>query len=324
MKISITDAYLRKFTDGMEKWWLAQGHEVRMDRYWNPQNAEWADLVWIDVADNNVTSATNPGSAIMDDAANYQPWDLHDMDLSNKRVIVRAIDIEVWTGLMQQAKWDVVDDLIFIAPHIRQITNEYELPGRRSDLRVHTIPCAVDLDKWTFREHKPGFNIAIISERWVSKGVHLLLQVMLKLHKLDDRYRFTWLGQRSDYQWEHAYRDEFVEHHNLPVEFINILQDDMTVDKFLEDKDFLLHASVKEGFSYATAEAMAKGIKPVLHRFYGADDLWPGMTWDSIDQAVEAIVGGQYDSYTYRQYLIDNEYTLPQMMTRIDNIIKGE
>jgi len=324
MKISITDAYLRKFTDGMEKWWLAQGHEVRMDRYWNPQNAEWADLVWIDVADNNVTSATNPGSAIMDDAANYQPWDLHDMDLSNKRVIVRAIDIEVWTGLMQQAKWDVVDDLIFIAPHIRQITNEYELPGRRSDLRVHTIPCAVDLDKWTFREHKPGFNIAIISERWVSKGVHLLLQVMLKLHKLDDRYRFTWLGQRSDYQWEHAYRDEFVEHHNLPVEFINILQDDMTVDKFLEDKDFLLHASVKEGFSYATAEAMAKGIKPVLHRFYGADDLWPGMTWDSIDQAVEAIVGGQYDSYTYRQYLIDHEYTLPQMMTRIDNIIKGE
>ncbi len=321
MKISITDAYLRKFTDGMEKYWLAQGHEVRMDRYWNPENAEWADVVWIDVADNNVVSATNPGAAIMDDAANYQPWDLHDMDLTNKKVIVRAIDIEVWGGHYMGARWDLVDDLIFIAPHIRNLVDLDMLPERNPNMNVHTIPCAVDLDKWTFKERQPGFNIAIVSERWVSKGVHLLLQVILKLHRLDDRYKFTWLGQRSDHAWEHAYRDEFVEHHKLPVEFINILLDDETVDRFLEDKNYLLHGSIKEGFCYAIAEAMAKGIKPVAHRFYGADDIWPGLTWDTIDQAVDMITEDRYDSASYRQYLIDHGYTIDSMMNKFNKII---
>lgn len=328
-KISITDAYLRKFTAGMEKWWLTQGHEVRMDRYWNPQNAEWADIIWIDVADNNLTSATNPGSAIMDDAANYQPWDLHDMDLTNKQVIVRAIDIEIWHGLQNTGLWDVIDDLIFIAPHIRKLANEFELPARRENLRVHTIPCSVDLDEWTFKERQPGFEIAVVSERWMSKGVSEILQIALKLKDIDERYKITWLGQRSDYPWEHEYRDEFVEHNQLNIEFVNIVDN---VNEFLEDKNFLLHASHKEGFSYATAEAMAKGIKPVLHRFFGADDLWPYMTWTGIDDAVLAITGCvsrndefagrvNYNSSSYRDYLIKHRYTLPQMMESIDKVI---
>ena len=119
-------------------------------------------------------------------------------------------------------------------------------------------------------------------------------------------------------------RDDFVEHNELNIEFTNILLDDGTVDHWLEDKDYLLHGSHKEGFSYATAEAMAKGIRPIIHRFYGADDLWPGMTWNGIDEAVEMITDGDYDSDSYRQYLIQHRYTLPQMMEDIDKIIKKE
>ena len=321
MKIAIFDPYGGKFTDGMQKWWTDHGYEVAYSRYYNPQLAETADVIWFETCDNNLASATNPGSAILDDSANYQPWDLHDMDLTGKKIIVRPIDIEVWQGHAQAAKWDLVDDVIFIAPHIRELANEFELPDRKESLRVHTIPCAVDLDKFRYREHQPGFNIAVIAERWISKGTSEILQIALKLKEIDPRYKITWLGQRSDYQWEHAYRDEFVEHHNLNLEFVNIVD---SVDEFLEDKDYLLHASHKEAFSYATAEAMAKGIKPILHRFFGADDLWPDMTWDSLDQAIEMITSKEYDSASYRQYLIDHEYTLPQMMESIDKIIRGE
>lgn len=321
MKIAIFDPYLRKFTTGMEKWWLAHGYEVKMDRYYNPQLAEWGDILWFETCDNNLVSATNPGSAILDDVANYKPWDLHDMDLSHKQVIVRPIDIEVWQGHANASIWDVVDDVIFIAPHIREIANEFELPGRKQDLRVHVIPHSVDLDQWTFKERTSGFEIAAVSERWISKGTSEILQIALKLKAIDPRYKITWLGRRSDYQWEHAYRDEFVEHHKLNLEFVNIVD---SVDEFLENKNYLLHASHKEGFSAATAEAMAKGIKPVLHRFYGADALWPGMTWDSIDQAIEMITEDKYDSASYRQYLIDHGYDLPSMMAKFDQIINKE
>lgn len=324
-KIAIMDPYLRKFTGDMERYWLNAGHEVRLDRYWNPENANWADIVWLDTADNNLASATNPSQAIMADDANYQPWDLHDMDLSNKRVICRPIDIEVWQGHQNAAHWDVVDEIIFIAPHIRELANVPELPGLRSGTGVHVIPCGVDLDRYKFAERGHGFDIAVVSEKWISKGTDYILQIALKLKQIDPRYKIHWLGQRSDYQWELAYFDDFVEHHKLNIEFTNILLDDQTVDQFLEGKNYLLHGSHKEGFSYATAEAMAKGIKPVLHRFYGADDLWPGITWDSIDQAIDEIVDGDYNSEAYRQYLIDHRYTLPQMMESIDKVInKGE
>lgn len=320
MKIVLFDPYLRKFTAGMEAWWLRQGYEVKMSRYYDPSLVEWADVIWFDTCDNNLRCATNPDPTDPD----FAGYDMHEMNLEGKRVIVRVIDIEAWQGHHLASRWDLVDDVIFIAPHIRDMVVPDTLPDRREDLRVHTIPCAVDPDNWTFKKRGHGFDIAVVSEKWTSKGTDLILQIALKLQQIDDRYKIYWLGQRSDYPWEYAYFDEFVEHHKLNIEFTNILNDGSTVDEFLEGKNYLLHASHKEGFSYATAEAMAKGIKPVVHRFFGADDLWPGMTWDRIEQAVEAITGGEYDSFAYRQYLSDHEYTLPQMMACFDNVIKGE
>lgn len=317
-KIALFDPYGGKFTTGMQKWWAEHGHEVQYSRYYNPEIALWADVLWFDTCDNNLSSATKPGLAIMDDTANFQPWDLHDMDLTEKHVIVRPIDIEVWQGHAFASNWDLVDDVIFIAPHIREVGNEHELPDRRQEMRVHTVPCAVDLDLWKYAEHKPGFNIAVVGERWMSKGEAYVLQIAMKLKEIDPRYKIHWLGQRSDYQWEHAYFDDFIEHNNLNFEITNIVD---SVDEFLDDKDYILSASHKEAFGYNIAEGMAKGLKPIIHRFFGADALWPGLTWDTIDQAVEMITSADYDSQQYPKYLFNHEYTLPEMMARIDEII---
>ena len=324
MKIALFDPYLLKFTKDMVDHWVAQGHEVRVERYYNPANAEWADIIWFDTCDNNLASATNPGSAILDDSNNYSPWDLHDMDLTGKKIIVRPIDIEVWQGAQHAAKWDLVDEVIFIAPHIRDI---FDINLNKP---AHVIPCSVNLDRYRYREHSPGLNVGIVSEKWTSKGTDLILQVAEKLQRTRP-YKFSWLGRWSDHPWEIKYFEDFIKHKDLNFEFIEWIEGDNAVDEFLEDKDYLLHASHKEGFSYATAEAMAKGIKPVTHRFYGADDLWPGVTWSTIDEAVGVIAGaniegttGWYKSEKYRQYLVDHGYTVPQMMEKIDKVIKGE
>ena len=323
------DPYGKKFTDGMCKWWSENGYEVKYSRYYDPSLVEWADVLYFFTCDNNIASATNPGQAILADDANFKPWDLKDHDLTNKKVIVQPIDIEVFQGHFAAAHWGLVDDIIFIAPHIRNIVDIDALPFiNPSKTRVHTIPFSVDLDRWTYKERKPGFNIAVVSEKWSSKGTHEILQVALKLKRIDDRYKITWLGQRSDSPWELAWFDDFVERHQLNIEFINILQDGETVDEFLEDKNYLLHGSIKEAFSAAMAEAAAKGIKVVANRFYGADWLWGDseFLWDTIDEAIEMIVSPEYDSASYRQYLIDHGYDLPSMMREFDAIInnKGE
>lgn len=328
MTITLYDPYVGKFTSDMQKWWESQGHEVRRSTYYDPKLVEGSDVLWFETTDNNILSATNPSQALLADDANFKPWDLHDHNLEGKKVIVRPIDIEVWQQHYWGARWDLVTDMIFIAPHIRNLVEVELLDGYHQDMKVHTIPHSINLDRYKFAERGHGFDIAVVSERWMSKGADYILQVALKLKKIDPRYKIHWLGKRSDYQWELAYFDDFIEHHQLPIEFTNWIDGDNAVDEFLEGKNYLLHASHKEAFSAATAEAMAKGIKPVVHRFYGADALWPGMTWDSIDEAVEMITGPNiegtsswYNSAKYRQYLLDHGYDLDSMMQKIMKVI---
>lgn len=319
MKIALFDPYFLKFTDGMVKWWESQGYEVKVDRYYDPEKVLWADVVWFDTVDNNIKSATNPSEAILADSANFQPWDMHNMDLTGKKIICRAIDIEVWYGSQHGVLWDVVTDLVFIAPHIKKQFGD--IPPH---IKVHDIPCAVDFDKYNFRDHSAGgYKIGIVSEKWTSKGTDLALQVALELKLLNVPATFHWLGKWSDYEWEKAYFLDFIDRHELNFEFTEWIEEANAVDTFLEDKDFLLHCSHKEAFSYATAEAMAKGIKPILHHFYGAEYLWPDITWSSVNEAVDMILEEEYNSDAYRDYLLERGYSLPQMMAKFEEVING-
>lgn len=323
MKIALFDPYVGKFTKDMVDWWRANGHEVQTNTYYNPEMVDWADVIWFDTCDNNLLSATNPTQALKDEWA-YEnragAWDMHEVDLSKKKVIVRPIDIEVWQGhFAYDNMWDIVDDCIFIAPHIRDIMMADSRP-QASDMKVHVVPCGINLENWTYKDREPGFNIGIVSEVWESKGVDYVLQIALKLKALDSRYNIEWAGKFQDYHWDKAYMDDFIKRNELPITFVDWVE---SVDSFLEDKNYLLHASKKEAFSYATAEAMAKGIKPILHHFFGADYLWPGITWDSIDQAVEMITEPKYCSADYVTYLNDRGYTIDGMMGRIMEVVNG-
>jgi glycosyltransferase involved in cell wall biosynthesis len=320
MKIALFDPYIGKFTKDMENWWIIRGYEVRTDPKgeYDPRLAEWADIVWFDTCSNNLISATNPNAALLADGTNYSPWRLQDMP--KKKVIVRPIDIDVWSGHHASVKWDLVDDCIFIAPHIRDIMMADSRP-QQSKMKIHVIPHSVNLDRWTFRERKPGFKIAVVSEIWESKGIDYTLQIALKLKQIDSRYHIYYVGKDQQYHWHRFYMEEFIKRNKLPITFIDWVDD---LDKWLDDKNYLLNSSVKEAFSAITAEAAAKGIRPILHAFGGYEPLWgdSGWVWQGIDDAVDMITDGQYDSQSYRDYLIRKEYTTEQMMRKIDKIIK--
>lgn len=322
MKICLFDPYGGKFTQDMQDWWMSHGHEVSYSQYYNPDLIPEADIVWFDTCDNNLLSAMKPDAALKDQWA-YETkkgyWDMHDMDLTGKKIIVRAIDIEVWTGAHANEIWDLVDDVIFVAPHIQKLMMLDSRP-QAGHFKQHVIPCGVNLDRWTFKKRDKGFNIGVVSELWESKGVDLALQIAMKLKQIDDRYQITWLGKNQMYHWGKAYFDDLVSGQQLPISHQEDFVDDL--DAWWEDKNYVLHCGQKETYTYAVAEAMAKGIKPVFHRYFGADATWPGLTWTGIDEAINLILEDQYDSQSYRQYLLDNHLDLESMMSSINKIIK--
>jgi len=282
----------------MESWWLRNGYEVKRDTYYDPELVDWGEIIFFHTCDNNLLSATNPDQALRDEwlveRRKTIPWDLHEMDLSNKKIVVQPIDIECWGGShAHENMWDVVDHCIFIAPHIRDMVMSDSRPAA-SSMAVHTVPLGVDLDRWTFKERQPGKKVAIVSEKWIIKGMQNILQIAYELPR---DYEFHWLGIWSnDYPYFRDYVEDFIQRHNLNFTFTDSVD---SVDEWLDDKNYLLAAGIKEAFGMAQAEAMAKGIKPIIHAFYGSEAIWPGLTWNTPSEAVRMILSEDYDSALY-------------------------
>jgi hypothetical protein len=132
--------------------------------------------------------------------------------------------------------------------------------------------------------------------------------------KLGPEYRLHLLGTRNTEKWLHAYLDHIKDELGLDVTETERVDD---VNTWLEDKDYHVLASAKESFSYATAEAAAKGIKPLVHNFYRARDVWPDRwIWNTVDEAVD-MIHGDYKSEEYRCY-VEEHYTLDRLMRGLE------
>ena len=87
--------------------------------------------------------------------------------------------------------------------------------------------------------------------------------------------------------------------------------------------DYLISPSISESFSYVIAEAMLKGIKPVIYDRDGAEDIWsPLLVYNNVDDAVNMILpNSDYDSLYYRR--LAEKYSLEHQMKIIKPILKG-
>ena len=89
------------------------------------------------------------------------------------------------------------------------------------------------------------------------------------------------------------------------------------IQEFLKDKSFALCTSIVEGHPNALLEAMAVGIKPIVHNFPGALSLFPEKyIWNTIAEAVE-MLNGDYNSVEYRGFIEDN-YDMNKVYPRIE------
>lgn len=317
MKIAIFNPQMGRFLDDAVAHWQLE-NEVQMQRYYNPELVLWADVVLFFTTDNNIKSATDPSNAILDDKSNFFPWDMHDMDLTGKKIIVMPVDIEVWLGHQHGVKWDVVTDVIFLAPHIRDLMIDV-LPDT---VKVHVIPLGVDTDKFNFVDKPIGKKIAWVCEKWPTKGIDYALQIMAMLPK--DYELHTIGGWNDRHAWEKAYQEDFIKRHDIKFFDYEWVEDQ---NEWLADKDFILSCSKKEAFGMSIAEGMSKGLIPIIHRFYGCDALWDKHVWDTVNQAVHLIDvhARQGESREeYRQYLFDKGYDLQSMLNQLDKVIKGE
>jgi len=239
-----------------------------------PQYLRWADVAWFDWCDETAVLASQVR------------WDA--------RVLVCFRSYEFFTKAPRQVNWVNVDHLVFVAPHVRRLAEEKFGPFLGPE--VSTIPDGVDLDRFAFRERAPGNRIAWVGFLNHKKNVPLLLELAARLRD----YEFHVAGRFQDERLE-RYVERYVEANALSNVTLHGWIED--VPAFLDDKHFILSTSLWEGTHLAVMEGMAMGLKPLIHAWIGADEVYEARwTWRNAAELEAMLRDGRYEPSEYRRF----------------------
>jgi glycosyltransferase involved in cell wall biosynthesis len=190
---------------------------------------------------------------------------------------------------LESFAWEKVDAVVFVNPWLAKGFEE------RTGVKPHVIPNSVDLSKWTFRERGPGNKIAMVGFVNQKKNLPLAFQIMAALPR---DYELHVIGEVQD----GATVDYLMNLGNslgIKATFYNPTDN---IDGFLEDKNYLLNTAISEGCPNNVIEAMAKGIRVIVHNWPGSVELLGnGLVFGTVQEAIGMITDSfRYDSKVYR------------------------
>ena len=203
------------------------------------------------------------------------------------KYIVFCRRYELYAFDPKDIQWDKVDKIIFVNDYLAEIFKE------RTGVTPEVIYNGVDVNKWTYKERGHGNKIAWVGYINKKKNLPLALQIMAELPR---DYELHIAG---DVQCNETmdYLMHLGEVMKIKV-FLNSQVDDM--DTWLEDKNYLLSTAISEGSPNNVIEAMAKGIKPIVHAWPGAKQQFGIHVFNTVEEAVEMIESDPiYDSRLY-------------------------
>ena len=285
--------------------WLEPRCDIRICYSDNPQEiaaaVSWADIIWLEWA-NAVAAGLTRNTAL----------------LENKHVICRLHSYEVFESSLAKIEWSRIGDLICIAPHILEIATQRVPDLERLCGRISIIPNGIDLHRFTFKRRQKGFNLAYLGYINYKKGPMLLLQILKALVRIDSRYSLSIAGRIQDARYS-LYFKQMIAAMELTanIRFDGWVDD---VNNWLADKDYILCTSIFESQGMGVMEAMACGIKPIIHNFVGAHRIYPSAyLWDSVPEGVDLIRSETYDSAEYRRW-IEHRYSLGEQLCKLGHL----
>jgi tetratricopeptide (TPR) repeat protein len=232
--------------------------------------------------------------------------------------IIRLHRYEAYGQWPEQVHWSNIDTLIIVGNSFVKEALRQSVANLESRTHIATIPNGVNLEKFTFTKRRRGKNIAFLSNLRMVKNPAFVLQCMQKLHYIDPEYRLFFGGIFQNRSLE-QYLKHMVNALELrDVVFFDGWQED--VRSWLEDKHYIVSTSIIESQGIGLLEAMACGLKPVIHNFPGANEIFPSeFLFNISEEFCNQILSDDYKSERYREF-VEKNYSLKNQLTNINNI----
>lgn len=291
---------LRSFIGGIEEVLRNAGHAViqavdNQGRIAKPEIDE-ADVVWCEwAAEHAAVTVAN----------------------TETPAVVRLHRYEAYTPSFQQIMWSNVAALIGTSDHILALAR-HRVPALDDLTDVHMIPSGVWFDRYTRakKDEAAMRRIGVASYLHGRKQPGLWVQV---LNELPEGYSLHVAGKEQEGGWT-SYLLNLAHRLGLgdSVHFDGWRDD---IGAWWQDKGHCLSAAADEGCPYNVIEAVACGALPAVHSYVGADDQWPGSTWNTPVGGALLIHDERHASGIYD--FARERYDLAAQAPRILEIVEG-
>lgn len=235
------------------------------------------------------------------------------------RTIVHVHPYEAYRPWLDQVVWPRMDVLLISgSPRVREHVAR-RLPDAAAGLRIEQLPYGVDAAALPFADRPGGKNLAWAANLNLRKTPQLVLQCFHALHQVDPEYRLFFAGHFEDDMLE-PYVEHMLDELGLrqAVSFDGWQED---LPAWLADKHYLVAGGLVEGHGAAAMEAMAMGLKPVLHAFPGASELYrPEFLYRTPQEFCRRILDEPYEPAAYRQF-VEQRYPLHRTLDKVNSIL---
>jgi len=301
MNIIVFDDWKNKFSGDIIDHWRSLGHQVLFDPQWEAMKE--ADITFFYQASNTAVEGVQKEHT--------------------GKIYVQAVDIEVWAGQATAVDYTKVDGLFFMAKHIQDyVLNQISFSGNTA-----LIKPGIDTKKYTLTQRSdqgrlPIRKIAYVvgdHRIWDVKRFDIAMQMLkgLMVAQPEIRWELHVRGTYSTHVQYNTYCQYLEENLGLKENLIWYPDKVEDMNAWLEDKDFFLLPSTKEAFSYATAEAMSKGIKPIINNWQGSKETWGKYVCDTYGEMLYEILRGENKPEEYRAYIVEN-YEQQRYLNELD------
>ena len=201
-----------------------------------------------------------------------------------------------WTTI----DWKYVSQFICVNDHVAKFVRGY-FQEKNIEVPVDVVYNAIDPKDWKFRVRSPNKKMGMACHIHPKKNIPLAMQI---LAELPQEYELHIAGASQD-QWMMDYITNFAESVKRKVFIYGQLPFDQ-MNLWWEQMGVCLSTSYTEGNPNNVIQAMAKGIKPIVHIWPGAMEQFPHeYLFATATEAAGMIQDDDYDSEAYRRVAIE-------------------
>ncbi len=277
----------RNFIDPLVARWKKEKKVFVTTEQFNPLMADEAEIIFCEW--------------LRDDAIAVSKYDCKALK------ILRLHAYEAFSSLIYYVDFSKFDKVIFIAEHIKNFVESKV--GKIPNAVV--IPVGIGVNGFDPRSKKRNNKIAYAGEISRKKGIGELLFIAKNLPE----YEFHIAGKFTEedvagYLNEKQPKNVFIEPYSYDLQ------------KFFEDKTYIINTSLREGNPITVLQAMAYGLKPLIYDWVGATGIYGHNVFKNLDE-LKFLLEESYKPEEYKSF-VENNYDFENTYKQIEKLLTGE